>query len=871
MARSKPLKLKGSDDKWKVQLAIPLFLLPGIYAIAQGRWMFGSFFLAIGFILAVSFLKPVHRSLPGQLFSQLSPFLKYGLIWFLWAALAVTTFKFPSFSWAHALPVWVPFSPLYWIQMVCFAGLVGAFLLLNSKAIKEKDLTSLTARVWFWAILLFGVFMRVYAMNQAQGSYGFDEAGGIMETRLVRDLQDYRDGYYIAYYQKPIFCYITLFLWHWLPNATDLLIIRLAATLVDLGNIWLLYLTGKEIGGRRTGLLAAAMGAACKPLLNLSAMGMGGPMVILSFLLPVLMVIRLFKKPNLRHFIQTGLALALGVYTNDYIRIALIIFTFYILVWILSKKENRNLQGLMGLVIVFNILVLGFYYFYMSFGFAKSSWIYQLFDRWRTESFLAMLGCFLVLIIFGCVAKFKWKSAKKSEIWIYALASLWICTLLDYPTMTRADFLERIDNLVNRGGGALSESLASVLGKIGTANELLFWDGTWPANMGLVGDAFFGFGETVLIFLGLAYFLTKPNWISVFVFIAAVAGILPHAFAGGTHNLRVAGAVGPLLLLAAVGLNELLKYASQMPRGRFVFGATLLLLMGFWAWSAQTAYSRVYYQWFDHQTLFFTSARSIAFRETAAGSRVYFCDDIFSDESVVLNEGVVIHKIYPTNIIYKNPGDKPQDVSVVVHDFSGGPGKDIREKIRKFFPEAVWTLENEVSLCRIPYDLIAKKRQNLFVFKDELKPAWKREYIRNECGLIFDLIAYEDRAPHVFDPIGPDYAATYLGGVNQLVEAVRFSTTIHVEKEGDYIVHYQAVNRSRLKIDGQTVSDLYFFKLLNYMAPEKQGDETIQLSSGEHQIEVVVAFQRNDRFPEFLLRPKGSDGAGVSLWSSFNF
>jgi hypothetical protein len=136
---------------------------------------------------------------------------------------------------------------------------------------------------------------------------------------------------------------------------------------------------------------------------------------------------------------------------------------------------------------------------------------------------------------------------------------------------------------------------------------------------------------------------------------------------------------------------------------------------------------------------------------------------------------------------------------------------------------------------------------------------------------MFDVIGYEDRVPNIFAPIGPEYSGTYESNAHDLCEAVRYSTTIHVHQAGDYVIHYKAINRSSLRIDNQLVLDLYFFKLLNYMAPEKKGEETISLTAGDHSVEVITAYQRSTQPPEISIRLKGASAPGVSLWSSFDF
>ncbi|HTA75975.1 MAG TPA: glycosyltransferase family 39 protein [bacterium] len=860
-----------TNEKYYYQLGVFIFLMPGFYTLSQGYYVLGVIFLLTAGLLQVSLVGKITALSFAKPFGKLSPFFKNGLVWFLLLCLGLATLSFSNYSWAFQRPVWFPFGQAFWLQLVLFIGLIGAFLIFNPKEPKDQDISSWTARIWFWAIVILAAFMRIYRVGTPEGSYGFDEAGGIMAIRLVRDLQDYQQGYYIAYYEKPLTAYITLFFWHWLPAATDLYVGRVTSIACDMVNILLLYLIGKEIGGRRTGVLAAGIGAISKPLLNFTAMAMGGPLIHFLYLWPILISLRLFKKPDLRHFLQLGLTLSIGLYAIDYVRITLVIFTFCILGWLLSFKENRKITGPAGWLVLFNVFVLGFYYFYMSLGFSHTSWIHQLFSRWRTEFLIFMTVCCVVLAAVSYLPGFKWKSAKKNINWINALLGFWICTILDYPQMTQPDYLERTENLVVQGGGAFSGTLAAVFAKLISAGQLLFWYGSWPANMGVVGDAMFSLGETVIIFAGLAYLIARPKWDRIFIFILVAAALLPHVLVGGNHNLRVYGAVGTLILLGALALNAILKNALSLPGGRWIYRVLIVLLLVFGSWCAKTTYDRVNYQWFDNQVLYLTSARNIAIKESAQGRRVYFSDDVFGVEETVICEGLTVHHLYQTSVIYRNPRENPQDVSVLIHDFSGGPGKALKDRINREFPEAVWSAENEIQLCRIPYTALLKKKQTMFVVRDEPKSVWKREFIRNECGIIFDLINYEDRVSHVTDPISPEYASIYAEAANAFVEAVRYSTVIHVAHEGDYVVHYKAMNRSYLKIDDKMISDLYFFKLLGYMAPEKEGDETVHLIAGDHRVEVVTAFQRTTRPPEFWLRAKGADAPGVSLWSSFNF
>jgi hypothetical protein len=74
------------------------------------------------------------------------------------------------------------------------------------------------------------------------------------------------------------------------------------------------------------------------------------------------------------------------------------------------------------------------------------------------------------------------------------------------------------------------------------------------------------------------------------------------------------------------------------------------------------------------------------------------------------------------------------------------------------------------------------------------------------------------------------------------------------------------------------VADLSFFQLQSgsdystlYWAPLKEGDEKIHMTQGDHQVQVVTAFQRSFDPPQFWIRPQGTAAPGISLWDSFDF
>ena len=145
-------------------------------------------------------------------------------------------------------------------------------------------------------------------------TYWSDFAGEIIDARNVLDL----GRHHLLFdpgRREPLFTYACALVWIVLPGAKALLVQRLTSTLFGLMTLWLLYLSGKELSGRRAGAAAALLGAVN---LGLAASVIDGirpvtyPPAVLFLLLCTL---RANAKPDVRHSMRWGFALALGVFT----------------------------------------------------------------------------------------------------------------------------------------------------------------------------------------------------------------------------------------------------------------------------------------------------------------------------------------------------------------------------------------------------------------------------------------------------------------------------------------------------------------------------------------------------------------------------
>ncbi len=853
-----------------------LLLIPSVYSFFHGSYVLGVLFLFVALVLEFSGRNSAKGSLGGALSALTTMEFKERLIWVLWLALGLVTLTVRSdlYGFVTEKPQWLGWAQL-WMQFALFLALIGAIRSVETPKKASTDLSSSAARIWFGIIFALAIVMLTYKVGSPEGCYGSDESVGIIMTRWMRDYQNYMQGYYLNYWTKPFFTYLTLFLWHWMPNATDVFIARLTAIVNDLGTVWLLYLCGKELGGRRTGLWTAALGAVSKPLMELTVMSTGVVSAPFALLLSILFALRLFKKTDIKHYLQFGLALGLNVYMTDYTRLETIFLIGVVFVWTLWQKKNRVWAGPMSWVILTNILALAVYCFYMTFGFNQTLMINQWFMQYPIPCFVALLAIFLALVGTRAVLGPQAPSVKKNQGWFAALLGLWICVFLDYPFISGC--WTHVSETLKWNGTGLAQVLSDLIGRLYLSVQILFYWGGRPFNMGLEGDSFFSFGEVMVIFLGLAYFFAKPSWSKFFIFLTVLVGILPHVLLTATHNVRLMDSVGPFLLLAAMGLNDLWVMMTASSARRWVGGLVLAVLIGFWGWSAWTTYSRVYFDWFDRTITFDTGAQMLAAESQKAGDRVYFCDNAIDGESLILCEGLSAHRICPVNVIYLKPGEKPQDVVIIVHDFLSKESQAMAADIKRYFPGVAWQRKYDNNYCVIPSQALLRPEQKMFMLRNEPASGWKREYALNDAGISFDIVEYEDRAAHVDDPFLLYDGKRNQELIRQKLEVIRYLATLHIAKEGDYVVHYQGENRSWLKLDGHKIVDLVFFELDNadhipvYLGSAKEGDVKVHLTQGDHPVEVVMNYQRSLKSPEFWLRPAGTPAPGVSLWKSLDF
>jgi hypothetical protein len=167
--------------------------------------------------------------------------------------------------------------------------------------------------------------------------------------------------------------------------------------------------------------------------------------------------------------------------------------------------------------------------------------------------------------------------------------------------------------------------------------------------------------------------------------------------------------------------------------------------------------------------------------------------------------------------------------------------------------------------CQITGAELTKNKNKLLYITRLPKPFWNRTYMASDTALNLSMINWDDVSTDINAPLPPE-ANVVLGN-----ETVKLESDIQVNKTGDYEVECKTHNRTIVIIDHKKIFNISFLMIGDYTAPTADKKIHLNLTSGEHHVEVIVSFQIESKYPEITLRPAGSSDSGQSLWKSFVF
>jgi hypothetical protein len=760
-----------------------------------------------------------------------------------WMLTAPLFFLSANAEWV--LPDSARFSPLHAILMAA-----GGYLILWTgfrslpRELDAPDLSSFQARAILLLLLVFAVIYRMQNATLPVGNYGYDQCE---ETHDAWNIIDLSSHHFIFPYgaRGPLITYLAVGIWKLFPEASSLLMMRITLVLVDVLSLWVFYLLGKEFDGkRRTGLFFAALGAVSRQMLLKIYLGTYASCLILFVAFALLMLFRLFKKPDFRHFLYWAFAVCIGNYAYLVFRPWTLALILIVLIWIMARKSERA-AGLSAWILGLGVGGWWIYYFLYYSGFIEKflGVKYEIPSFWCAVFFVLLLQAFFEVY---------WASRREGRgrkllYWAFAccLAYFFVEPIFKNPAIYYR--LQSID--IAGGGGFFSpvwlktrfEELYSVL-------YFLFLGGGDLIDIGPTDVIFFEFYAIFAIALGLIVFFAHPSWKILFLFIPFFIGISPRFGNSVMHSARLLACIVPLYLIAAVGLNRLWE-ASRSTAGGKLFTRFLLLpvlVLGL-VLAAKTNSARANHWYFNYQDPEVIFYHQIT-RESA-DSRIYagFSSYQFPavrEVSEILNVKRDIYMWNKSNPIYLAPDEKCRDVVF----FAGG--SELETMAKEAFPKAQWSLVNNVAQAGVMQRILIPggqitedpgRKLNIVRVPDTY---WRRRLYDGYYGLAKGIILSEDWVPNPAVPF-----PSGISGLSGYPPTGSLKGPLDIRSPGKYRFSCKTTNLVVLLIDGEKMLDI------------RPGDEvasgknSIFLSSGTHTVEIKIHFKYGMEIPQVFIKP----------------
>jgi len=733
----------------------------------------------------------------------------------------------------------------------------------------QQDLSPGQTKIWLVMISALGTFLLLYHPNTPLGVAGMDNSVFPGVASRIFDLGDYSLIFKANYGDswQPFYADLMVLLWHLCPSIPALMMGRIGAAMIGLATIIFLYLAGKEAFNRRMGVFAAAMTAVSLPMVEKSIANMHNTCPLMISLI-FWLLFRTMRRPHMVNFLLWGAAIGLSVYASGYLRpfVLYFILSGLICIFLNEKNEKKIEKKTLGLVFITGVVFL-IYVFYYNYFYATQNVITNFVSLGGAWSACAILSFCLVYVVSNRSSILA--EARRNPNWVGWVAATWICMVLSFPIMAESHALEMMKSLGVSGNSSGFKSINWLAGLLNDFKDCQ--DGYFCK-----GDAFFGFSEIVLGALGLASVVSKPDFIKV-LFLTAFGGGLAIGFVSPLlSSMRIMPCVAPLFLLSSMALAQLWNLISLQVKQRNALILVSTLLFGFWLWTAQGVFDRVYNQWEDKFLKLWTGVYHRAVQDEENGFQVLLGANISTEFHLnVLYEN---HPVYLMDdlkpfLISLGSNDPPKNLAIYFN-LEGYARQDsvLIQKFQKVFPNAQWEdircpfFDDEgitAERCTLFFSDITSIPQDIFRVQKVDAPYWTRKYM--PFNLRPAVILAEDKTPHVNDPVPV--------GVYLDQEGAQYCSDIHLERDGNYEWTCTTSFRTKLRVDGKVLFDFIFprFETTQPLVSEKTEKTSFPLKAGTHRVEVLTFFQGSKTVPEITLHRVGDSRSGQSLWNSFEF
>ena len=742
----------------------------------------------------------------------------------------------PSNIFAH-----LPSTPLIFLG---FLALILLFRMIPPVGEGAWDIPVLPARIAFWFFMAVGAYLRLENPTQPVGFF-WDDHYTIDSD--IRNLLDFHKYYFLfpVGWREPLFPYLSAFLWLFNPQATGQVVVLLADTIFDLTALWLFYLIGKEIGGRRMGLLLLAMGSICKTMVMVCRFEYGNDTCVLGSAVAMLFFLRLLKKPDLKHFIEWGAALGFGAFTYVPFRPWMPVFLGATCLWVFSHEKERRFNAYRLILGPGLLLSWAFLFLHKNSLMSQDSALVR---------FLAGPGAILAgIALAASYGKVFLDEKKKGFSLLFGWATgAFVTALVMMPFYLHPNYSEHVTDI--SAFSAKFTTPGQGWQKVWENNaftwKLLFGQVDHVSRLPAIGDSLYEFMVAACTLLGLAYFIARPGWLQAFVvalfFVSTTAGTLSN----GPHSFRYVICDLPLLLAGAWGLNRLWLGALQAFRGSWTDLGLVLVFLAGWVWEGAQNHKLVW-EWMAQEaqnTIVWDGAR-----KEMPDHRVYLMqhDQGFYAPiaMMVLSDGTDLYQATDSNTIDLTPDEKGKDLAVFVY----GKDPDSQKKIEAEFPGVQWNkksyyLQGDGDIpylwwAEIPFDKIPTDEKAFFHVRRVAPSTWRRRCY-GYFGLGRGLILYEDRVARWNDNLPP---RQYIDWNNSM----RVTGDWNVAVSGKYKLSLRTQDVLWFFLDGKKVLDV---------TPEGGGTHSCELNldKGVHHVEVVTAFAAEHNVPAVNVTAPGS-------------
>ena len=731
------------------------------------------------------------------------------------------------------LPSWFPpVNPsFFWLMMVLGFGSMVFCLWNMPEPSGGKDITKGTA--WTGFVLLMGIatYLRLFDYDQAPGFLHEDQ--WFLTSQVLRIL-DFHDHPFLFDYgaTEPPFNYVSAFIWTLLPGLKGLAAMRIAASLFDLGTVWVFYLLGKEVGGRRMGLILMAMGAFSKALIITSDATTRCHLTILACALTLLFLIKVFKHPVMKHFIGLGLSLAFGGYTYAPFRIWVPSVVVGLIFWILLRPDGRPKTKSGWLLALGFAAAWSYYFFYQSYPGVRPFVL--------TQWFILGWGKYVIWAVLIFLYARAWRRPNEEKMLRGWITGALLCALIQWPLWMAPQYTEHTDQIVAfspKYNFTIDALLAQMWGFSRLAFCKLFFSN--PLKVPLPpseGDSYMDFYITFFATVGLAWLVVRPNWTKTAILGLFVIGLLPFIMCPGPHVFRLLAVFAPIFLTAGWGAFKIWESFLLLPWKKKRFLADVLLLFaGIWGLVASVQMINVWkaHRWPD-------PACSDVIASELSKDRVYivpYPDYLGRVQQDILYDGKDVHQAGASNPIDTAPGETAKDIAIITWVWD----KTVQDRLKKEYPQAKWFEKIDywhvmiLKYAVVPFGQLSKNPSFLFYVRQTPNIAWDRKFFGG-LGLGRGIILREERVAGWNDSLPADLATDFHGA--------RIQGVWKVEKAGKYRLSLSTYNPTRLFVDGRLVLE----HINHSMSRETSVD--LELPQGDHAVRLQMSFAHENRIPD---------------------